>query len=293
MACNVPSDFSAERNYRRKVMQAPMLDAKRELALATRWRKEADEAALHELTQAYIRFVISIASKYRHYGLPMPDLISEGNVGLMVAAARFEPERGFRFSTYAGWWIRSTIQEYVLRNWSIVRIGSTSAQKSLFFKLRRLRAQIGDTGAGGMDPENQKWVADTLGVRERDVDLMASRLSASDKSLNAPIDQEGAAEWQDLLMDERAHPEQEAIGRIDSRKVKDWIERALHVLSPREVNILRQRYLSDKPVTLAKLGSELGISKERVRQVEAQALNKLRFVLERLVGELDRLELLS
>lgn len=177
-----------DRSFVRKAMKAPMLEAEHELNLARRWRDHDDERALHELTTAYMRLVISMASKFRHYGLPLADLVQEGNVGLMQAAARFEPSREVRFSTYAAWWIRSSIQDYVLRNWSIVRTGTTAAQKSLFFNLRRLRAKIDDTGDAVMTAENKKWVSEHLGVPERDVETMASRLSASDRSLNAPLD---------------------------------------------------------------------------------------------------------
>lgn len=274
-------------------MQAPMLEADREYQLATRWREKSDEKALHELTIAYMRLVISWAAKFRNYGLPMPDLISEGNVGLMMAASRFDPERGVRFSTYASWWIRSSIQDYVLRNWSIVRTGTTSAQKSLFFNLRRLRARIGDTGGGSMDPANRKWVSEHLRVPEREVEAMASRLSASDRSLNAPLNIDGEGEWQDFLVDETALPETQAIENNDRKRYQAWIEHALQSLSPRENFIIQKRRMSDDSVTLAEIGAELGISKERVRQIEVQALLKLKTALEKIAGDFDRLELLA
>ena len=173
MANAYSSNGPADRSYVKKAMKTPMLEADHELELARRWREEEDERALHELTRAYLRLVIAMASKFRHYGLPMPDLVSEGNVGLMMAAARFEPARKVRFSTYASWWIRSSIQDFVLRNWSIVRTGTTSSQKSLFFNLRRLRARIDDTGDGVMTKENRTWIAEHLGVPERDVENMA------------------------------------------------------------------------------------------------------------------------
>lgn len=279
------SNGNADRKYIRKAMKTPMLEAEHELDLARRWREGADERALHELTQAYMRLVIAMAAKFRHYGLPMPDLISEGSVGLMMAADRFDPDRKVRFSTYASWWIRSSIQDYVLRNWSIVRTGTTSAQKSLFFNLRRLRARIDDTGDGVMTPENRAWVASHLGVPERDVESMASRLSASDRSLNAPMAVDGDGEWQDLLPDERAIPEQDVMNRRDNRKRKEWIANALEVLNSRETHIIMKRRLTEKSVTLERLGRELGISKERVRQIEHQALGKLRKALERIVGD--------
>ncbi|MEX1251142.1 MAG: sigma-70 family RNA polymerase sigma factor, partial [Hyphomonas sp.] len=202
MASAYDTNNSSDRQFVRTAMKVALLEPAHEANLARRWREHDDEAALHELTTAYMRLVIAMAAKFRHYGLPMADLVSEGNVGLMQAAARFEPEREVRFSTYASWWIRSSIQDYVLRNWSIVRTGTTSAQKSLFFNLRRLRARISDTGDGIMSVENREWVAEHLGVPVRDVETMASRLSGSDRSLNAPLSADGDGEWQDLIADE-------------------------------------------------------------------------------------------
>lgn len=276
---------NADRRFVRKAMKAPMLEAEHELNLARRWREQDDESALHELTTAYMRLVISMASKFRHYGLPLSDLVQEGNVGLMQAAARFEPAREVRFSTYASWWIRSSIQDYVLRNWSIVRTGTTAAQKSLFFNLRRLRAKIDDTGDAVMTAENKKWVSEHLGVPERDVETMASRLSASDRSLNAPLATDGDAQWQDLLPDESATPDQIVMEERDNAKRREWIAEALQVLNERETLIISERRLTDETVTLEVLGKRLGISKERVRQIEHQALNKLRKTLTKIVGD--------
>ncbi|MEM1390664.1 MAG: RNA polymerase factor sigma-32 [Pseudomonadota bacterium] len=276
------------RRYVRKAMKAPMLEADHELDLARRWREKNDERALHELTTAYMRLVISMASKFRHYGLPLSDLVSEGNVGLMQAAARFEPAREVRFSTYAAWWIRSSIQDYVLRNWSIVRTGTTAAQKSLFFNLRRLRAKIDDTGDGVMTAENKQWVSEHLGVPIRDVESMASRLSASDRSLNAPLATEGDAQWQDLLPDESATPEEMVQESRDSERRKEWIAEALKSLNERETLIIMERRLTDDTVTLEVLGKRLGISKERVRQIEHQALGKLRKALTAMVGDPEK-----
>ncbi|NQY13234.1 MAG: RNA polymerase factor sigma-32 [Henriciella sp.] len=277
-----------DRSFVRKAMKAPMLEAEHELNLARRWRDHEDERALHELTTAYMRLVISMASKFRHYGLPLADLVQEGNVGLMQAAARFEPSREVRFSTYAAWWIRSSIQDYVLRNWSIVRTGTTAAQKSLFFNLRRLRAKIDDTGDAVMTAENKKWVSEHLGVPERDVETMASRLSASDRSLNAPLATDGDAQWQDLLPDESATPDQVVMEERDNAKRKEWIAEALQVLNERETLIISERRLTDDSVTLEVLGKRLGISKERVRQIEHQALNKLKKTLTKMVGDPEK-----
>ena len=286
------SSGNPDRSFVRKAMKAPMLEAEHELNLARRWRDHDDERALHELTTAYMRLVISMASKFRHYGLPLADLVQEGNVGLMQAAARVEPSREVRFSTYAAWWIRSSIQDYVLRNWSIVRTGTTAAQKSLFFNLRRLRAKIDDTGDAIMTAENKKWVSEHLGVPERDVETMASRLSASDRSLNAPLATDGDAQWQDLLPDESATPDQVVMEERDNAKRKEWIAQALEVLNERETLIISARRLTDDSVTLEVLGKRLGISKERVRQIEHQALNKLRKTLTKIVGDPEKAGLL-
>lgn len=279
---------SADRKFVRKAMTAPMLEAEHERSLALRWREHNDERALHELTTAYMRLVVSKASKYLYYGLPLADLVQEGNVGLMQAAARFEPAREVRFSTYASWWIRSSIQDYVLRNWSIVRTGTTAAQKSLFFNLKRLRAKINDTGDGVMTAKNRKWVSEHLGVPERDVENMASRLSASDRSLNAPLAVDGDAQWQDLIPDESATPDQVVMEERDNAKRKAWIATAMDMLSDRETLIINERKLTEDSVTLEVLGKRLGISKERVRQIEQQALKKLRKALTQAVGDPDR-----
>lgn len=278
----------ADRTFIRKAMKAPMLEAEHELDLAQRWREDQDEDALHELTSAYMRLVISMASKFRYYGLPVADLVQEGNVGLMQAAARFEPSREVRFSTYASWWIRAAIQDYVLRNWSIVRTGTTSAQKSLFFNLRRLRAKIDDTDDGVMTAENRKWVSEHLGVPEKDVESMAARLSGADRSLNAPLATDGDAQWQDLLPDEGEALDDQVMAKRDGEKRKRWIAEALEVLNERETLIISKRRLAEDSVTLEVLGKHLGISKERVRQIETQALKKLRKTLTKIVGDPEK-----
>ncbi len=285
MASAYDTNGPADRQFVKTAMKAPMLEPAHEASLARRWREKGDEAALHELTTAYMRLVIAMAAKFRHYGLPMADLVSEGNVGLMQAAARFEPEREVRFSTYASWWIRSSIQDYVLRNWSIVRTGTTSAQKSLFFNLRRIRARIADTGDGVMTQENKEFVATHLGVPIKDVEAMASRLSGSDRSLNAPLSIDGDGQWQDLIADENDIPEDAVMYERDSARRKAWIADAMKALNPREVYIVTQRRLIEDSRTLEALGAELGISKERVRQIEHLALEKVRKALERIVGD--------
>ena len=288
MSATGRTDTGAERNFLKKAMSSSLLEQDHEQELARRWRDEDDEKALHELTTAYVRLVISMASKFRNYGLPMSDLIQEGNVGLMQAAARFEPEREVRFSTYASWWIRSSIQDYVLRNWSIVRTGTTAAQKSLFFNLRRLRAQIDDMSDAGLSPENRMLIAEKLGVKERDVDTMTSRLSAHDRSLNAPLGIDGDGEFQDILPDETGTPEELYMEEHDAEKRREWIMKAMKVLNPREVTIISKRRLSEDSITLEALGEQLGISKERVRQIEHAALQKLKKALTGLVGDPEK-----
>ncbi len=275
----------ADRRFVKRAMSAPLLDRDRELGLATRWRDDHDEQALHELCTAYMRLVVAIAARFRTYGLPMSDLVQEGNVGLMLAAARFEPERELRFSTYATWWIRSCIQDYILRNWSIVRTGTTAAQKSLFFNLRRLRALLRDPTEGGLSPESRTFVANALRVDEDEVDRMAARLSAADRSLNAPIGEAGDSEWQDLLPDMGALPEDETMMERDRETRHIWLTEALSDLTDRELIIIRERRLAEDGVTLETLGRKLGVSKERVRQIEHQALRKLRCALTRIVGD--------
>jgi len=277
----------ADQKFVRQAMKAPMLEAEYERDLASRWRDSEDERALHELTTAYMRLVVSMATKFRHYGLPLPDLVQEGNIGLMQAAARFEPSREVRFSTYASWWIRSSIQDYVLRNWSIVRTGTTAAQKSLFFNLRRLRAKIEDTGEENLSPDNRKWIADQLGVPERDVDSMAARLHSTDRSLNAPMTGETETEWQDLIEDNSATPDQIVEVEHDTSRRREWIAKAFECLNEREQLIIQKRRLSDETVTLEVLGRQLGVSKERVRQIEHQALGKLRKALTNIVSADD------
>jgi RNA polymerase sigma-32 factor len=271
--------------FMRDAMRAPMLAADHERNLARRWRDHGDERAMHELITAYIRLVVAMAARFRHYGLPMSDLVQEGSVGLMQAAARFEPEREVRFSTYASWWIRSSMQDFVLRNWSIVRTGTTSAQKSLFFNLRRLRAKIGDVNDSGISAEARGKVARALNVPENDVASMAARMSAPDRSLNAPLTEDGDGEWQDMLADGAASPEAQVMEAHDSAARITLVSEAMRDLNERERLIIRERKLEEESVTLEALGERLGISKERVRQIEGNALEKLRRALIARVGD--------
>lgn len=275
----------ANRKIIRDSMNTPLLSREHELELARAWRNEGDEAALHELIKAYMRLVVSAASRFKNYGLPMSDLIQEGVVGLMQAAARFEPERDVRFSTYATWWIRSAMQDYILRNWSVVRTGTTAAQKSLFFNLRRLRAKIDDGLGGSLTEEGRASIAETLSVSVGDVTAMEMRLMGGDQSLNATISLTGEDVWQDFLADERPNPEDVVSDRHDSKARTAWLRESLKELNDRERTIIRERRLREDGRTLEELGRRLGISKERVRQIEHRALQKLKVALMRKVKE--------
>jgi len=272
-----PQTRRANMDYIRDSMDAPMLEKEHELDLARAWRDSRDERAMQEIISSYRRLVIAMASKFRHYGLPLGDLIQEGNIGLMEAVNRFDPERDIRFSTYASWWVRSCMQDYVLRNWSIVRTGTTSAQKSLFFNLRRLKAQIAhDTGHGPLNPEQTAKIANDLGVNISEVNDMDMRLAAGDQSLNLTIGEDGETELQSLMASDAPNPEEVVIGMKDRESRSKWLNQALSALSDREQRIIKERHLTLEPVTLDQLGKSLGVSKERVRQLEARAMDKLR-----------------
>ena len=271
---------NAGRTFIRTAMAAPYLEREEEHRLALLWKEDHDQNALHRITIAHMRLVISMATKFRHFGLPAGDLVQEGHVGLLEAAARFEPERDVRFSTYATWWIRASMQDYILRNWSIVRGGTSSAQKALFFNLRRLRARL----ANGTEPLSNaalyRQVSTALGVSESDVATMDSRLSAPDSSLNAPlVDDQGAAERMDFLISDDPLPDEIVSDTIDVERRSGWLREALGALNARELRIIEERRLSDEGATLEELGVTLGISKERVRQIEVRAMEKLKVAL--------------
>lgn len=273
---DIGGDMRINRELVRDAMSQPILTREHELTLARRWRDHGDEAALHEMVSSYMRLVISTATRFKNYGLPMGDLTQEGVVGLMQAAERFEPDREVRFSTYATWWIRSAMQDYVLRNWSIVRTGTTAAQKSLFFNLRRLRAKI-DAGHGQVMSDNDRQqIAETLSVGVRDVESMELRLSGGDQSLNATVSLDGEDSWQDFLSDERPSPDEVFETQKDGATRSSWLHNSLEELSDREQIIIRERRLREDGRTLEELGVRLGISKERVRQIEHRALQKLK-----------------
>lgn len=269
----------ADHSYIRESMAVPLLERENELELARAWREKGDERALHTLVEAYARLAVSVAARFRHYGLPIADLIQEGNIGLMQAAARFDPERDVRFSTYAMWWIRASVQDFVLRNWSIVRTGTTSAHKALFFNLRRLRGRIaGLTGEDNLTEASRAKIATELGVSIEDVRLMEQRLSP-DQSLQAPISEDGEGSWGDFLPDDRPNPEEATINHKDAQVRSKWLQEALKNLPEREQIIIRERHLAEDAVTLEDLGRSLHLSKERVRQLETRAMQKLRHSL--------------
>ena len=281
MALDVDSGVAISR----EAMKAELLDAETELELAYAWRDKRDEQALHRLINAYMRLAISMAAKFKRYGASMNDLIQEAGLGLMKAADKFDPDRGVRFSTYAVWWIKASIQDYVMRNWSMVRTGSTSNQKSLFFNMRRVQAQLERQASqrGEMLDRHQlhQLIATEVGVPVHDVEMMDGRLSGSDFSLNATqsTDDEGR-EWIDLLEDDAEQPNESYEVNHDTDQLRSWLLNALNGLSERERMIIRERKLRDEPRTLESLGIELGLSKERVRQVEAAAYTKMRKFLE-------------
>lgn len=270
------------RSFVRAAIDAPYLSREEEYALALRWRDQRDQKALDQLARAHMRLVMAIAARFRNYGLSAQDLVQEGHVGLLEAAARFEPERDVRFSTYATWWIRASIQDFVLRNWSIVRGGTSSAQKALFFNLRRLKMRIARQAVDNPDLDVHQAIASAIGVQKSDVMTMDARLSGPDMSLDAPVTDEGSAgsaSRGDFFPD-LAPLQDEVVGAaIDDERRDAWLHSAMTVLSERELRILRERRLSEEGETLEALGAKLGISKERVRQIENRALEKLRKAL--------------
>ncbi|SMO55366.1 RNA polymerase factor sigma-32 [Ruegeria faecimaris] len=281
MALDSANDFSMSR----RAMKAELLDAETELKLAYAWRDQRDEKALHRLITAYMRLAISMAAKFKRYGAPMNDLIQEAGLGLMKAADKFDPDRGVRFSTYAVWWIKASIQDYVMRNWSMVRTGSTSAQKSLFFNMRRVQARLErEAATDGMALDRHQlhqMIAAEIGVPLRDVEMMQGRLAGSDFSLNAvqSTDEDGR-EWIDALEDDREQAAETVENKHDTEQLREWLVMAMQALNDRERFIVRERKLREPVRTLESLGQELGLSKERVRQLEAAAFVKMRKNLE-------------
>ena len=283
-------DSNTNMSLTRTAVKAELLDAETELQLAYAWRDSRDEAALHRLITAYMRLAISMAAKFKRYGAPMNDLVQEAGLGLMKAADKFDPDRGVRFSTYAVWWIKASVQDYVMRNWSMVRTGSTSSQKSLFFNMRRVQAQLEreaqQTGESLDKHQLNQLIATEVGVPLNDVEMMDGRLSGSDFSLNATqaSDEEGR-EWIETLEDENGRADLTVEEEHDQQRLADWIGVAMDALNEREQFIVRERKLIESPRTLESLGAELGLSKERVRQLEAAAFGKMRKYLEKNAGE--------
>jgi RNA polymerase sigma-32 factor len=273
---------TADRRMIKLAMSAPYLERDEEQALAHAWKNDKNQEARNRIAMAHMRLVVSMAGKFRNFGLPLGDLVQEGYIGLLEAAARFEPERQVRFSTYASWWIRASIQDYVLRNWSIVRGGTSSAQKALFFNLRRLRARLARGDVDLTSEAMHQEIAVALGVSTADVRTMDARLSSSDISLQAPISSgdggEGASRLE-LLASDAPLPDEQAEGSIDGERRRHWLHSALGQLNEREMKIIRARRLAENGATLEELGTVLGISKERVRQIENRALEKLKAVL--------------
>jgi RNA polymerase sigma-32 factor len=275
-ALSVMSPDGGLSRYLTEIRKFPMLAKDEEFMLAKRWREHEDPEAAHRLVTSHLRLVAKIAMGYRGYGLPIGEVISEGNVGLMQAVKKFEPDKGFRLATYAMWWIRASIQEYILRSWSLVKMGTTAAQKKLFFNLRKAKSEISAFGEGDMRPEQVSHIATRLGVLDEEVISMNRRLSGPDASLNAPLRSDGESEWQDWLADDNAVSQETQLAEDDERGIRmSLLEEAMTELTDRERHILTERRLRDNPTTLEELASEYGVSRERVRQIEVRAFEKL------------------
>ncbi|APG46299.1 RNA polymerase sigma factor RpoH [Phaeobacter porticola] len=282
-----PTPEGGLNRYLQEIRKFPLLEPEQEYMLAKRWVEEQDSASAHKMVTSHLRLAAKIAMGYRGYGLPQAEVISEANVGLMQAVKRFDPEKGFRLATYAMWWIRASIQEYILRSWSLVKLGTTSAQKKLFFNLRKAKARIGALEEGDLRPDNVKRIATDLGVTEAEVISMNRRMSGGDASLNATVgsDGEGTMQWQDWLEDEDADQasDYEARDELDARR--ELLASALEVLNDREKDILTQRRLTDQAKTLEDLSTQYGVSRERIRQIEVRAFEKLQKKMRDLASE--------
>jgi RNA polymerase sigma-32 factor len=273
---SIAADSGGLVRYLEEIRKFPMLEPGEEFMLAKRWQEHGDSEAAHKLVTSHLRLVTRIAMGYRGYGLPIGEVISEGNVGLMQAVKRFEPDKGFRLATYAMWWIRASIQEYILRSWSLVKMGTTAAQKKLFFNLRRMKGQIKALEEGDLKPEQVKKIATTLGVPEDDVISMNRRLGG-DASLNAPVraDMEGGGEWQDWLVDEAPDQEERLVESEELSQRKAYLAKAMATLNDRERRIFEARRLAEEPATLEDLSAEFSVSRERIRQIEVRAFEKV------------------
>lgn len=275
----LPNMVDGLTRYLAEIRRFPILGADEEYMLAKRWQEHQDPKAAEKLVASHLRLVAKIASGYRGYGLSVVDLIAEGNVGLMQALRKFDPEKGFRFSTYAMWWVRANIQEYILHSWSLVKIGTTAAQKKLFFNLRRLKAEMQTLDEPILSAESIKDIAGELNVSEHEVIEMSKRLSGGDKSLNAPLKEEGLDQWQDWLVDEDSSHDIKIMERDENKHKNILLETALKSLNEREYYVIQERRLKDPPATLETLSFSLGISRERVRQIEMRAFEKLQKVV--------------
>ena len=280
MAGNLPSvpNLNPDSNlsrYLQDIRKFPLLEPEEEYMLAKRWKEHEDQEAAAKMVNSHLRLVAKIAMGYRGYGLPLGEIISEGNVGLMQAVKRFEPEKGFRLATYAMWWIRASIQEYILRSWSLVKIGTTAAQKKLFFNLRRMKGEIKALEEGDLNKENLEKIATTLDVSEEEVSNMNRRMSGPDSSLNAPLRADSEGEWQDWLVDESDNQETILADQEEMNERRKMLLDAMEILNERERKILAARRLQEDPQTLEELSQEYGISRERVRQIEVRAFEKL------------------
>ncbi len=262
-------------HYLQQIKKFPMLTEKQEVSLAKKWRDKGDTSAAHELVTSHLRLVAKIAMGYRGYGLPVTELISEGNIGLMQAVKKYDPDKGFRLATYAMWWIRAAIQEYVLKSWSLVKIGTTAAQKKLFFNLKKLKGKLSDYNEGSLKPHQVTEIASQLNVSEKEVSEMEGRMSGNDYSLNAVVSTDGQEEWQEWLVDEDADHEVKIAEMEEVTKRKKLLSKAIDVLNEREKYIIQGRKLSEDPKTLEELSKEYNISRERIRQIEERAFQKL------------------
>jgi RNA polymerase sigma-32 factor len=287
-----PTPEGGLNRYLQEIRKFPMLEPEEEYMLAKRWVDHEDSAAAHKMVTSHLRLAAKIAMGYRGYGLPQAEVISEANVGLMQAVKRFDPEKGFRLATYAMWWIRASIQEYILRSWSLVKLGTTSAQKKLFFNLRKAKARIGALEDGDLRPENVKQIANDLNVTEDEVISMNRRMSGGDASLNATVSSEGDStmQWQDWLEDESADQAGDYEERNELEARREMLALAMSVLNDREKDILTQRRLTDKTVTLEELSEQYGVSRERIRQIEVRAFEKLQKKMQELAAEKGLLE---
>ena len=272
-------------HYLQQIKKFPMLTEKQEVSLANKWIKEGDTKAAHTLVTSHLRLVARIAMGYRGYGLPITELISEGNIGLMQAVKKYDPDKGFRLATYAMWWIRAAIQEYVLKSWSLVKIGTTAAQKKLFFNLKKIKNQLDDYTDGNLKPHQVKEISDRLNVSEKEVTEMEGRISGNDYSLNSMISSDSDEEWQEWLVDEDADHEIKIAEKEEINKRKALLSKAINVLNEREKNIIQVRKLSEEPKTLEELSKEYKISRERIRQIEERAFEKLQLEMMNLAKE--------